>query len=234
MSDPQKTKALASVLQEYLMYDAFKFFSNMKRLDQIVSVIEQHVAKDSQILDLACGPMVLAFQLDLDGYRSILCVDRKTDYKKLHSTLKNRGLMSNVTFEIGDLNNLAFLAQRRFDAIIIHDALYENLDLNTLFHFLPEILNEKGTLFFDIWSKEFQDKVGRFSSKASTKYASYKRYTTKDITEILKHNKLDVIEIKPVFGTSLMQRVSRRILFTVFRVSNTFLIVCKKNRRDTP
>ena len=126
----------------------FFFFSaswdeNTIRNEEVISVILDNagIRKGSEVLDVACGTGVLTGDYLERGAASVTGIDLSPEMIEI---AKSKYPQENVTFFCGDAEETEF--EKKFDAIVIYNALPHFSDPGKLISHLSWLLNKGGIL----------------------------------------------------------------------------------------
>ena len=216
------------VLHRILPQKEYKFFSNFSRLTLIIDEIKKYSNKRDEILDLGCGPLILAFLLEREEYKNISCLDKNPIYMDIYKELKSKGLLTHTKFEIKDINDIN-LEKTKYNLVIIHDVLFiPEIDINSLLLRINTTLKPNGIICFDVWSQEFFNAYKPFYKIIYKKYINNKRYTKEEIKKLLNIYNFTIMNTYPVFGIYKISKNLRKMLYYLFKLSNTFFYIGQK------
>ena len=202
------------------------FFANLNRLRTMSAMLENYVDRNStSILNAGSGAFAAELFSAPFQNRQITSFDYTQEFAELYPVFRREGMLATTTFSRADANTVTYPA-RSFDLIVFHDIFYETaLNVPDVLNRFREFLKPGGYVYLD-----FMNQNTAWLWRLIGKERTYRRYTVAQIRGALEENGFDLLEIRRGSGASNPLVVClNSILWTMFRTSNAFALVARKN-----
>jgi SAM-dependent methyltransferase len=218
--DPVALECFDAILKTNFDEVGYQFFSlrtNAARTELVVNHLLSHAsATPGRLLNVGAGGFVFDFILGHARPWSIVSFDRELSYMPLYRALQQKGLLPRTSFMIADLRDCDF-ASGCFQFILAHDLLYEpSLELSWLLPKFARWLEPEGFLYFDVW-----DQRARGLWQLSSRYRQFHRYDLSQVRQLLKDHGFRIVSEAPYFGSRMILREVRKVLWAWCGLSNT-------------
>lgn len=158
---------------------------------------EKYSPSPSSVLDVACGPGVLAVKLYDMGYE-VTGFDISTQMMALFK--ENRG-DRNIELIVGDL--FTYTPKKQYDAVCCRYVFSHYRNIYGLLKNLTKFVNEDGLIFFDCWYNDSIKNVARLTDKSY--YSVYERIygslpscSMAEMEKICDALNLEIVSITPL------------------------------------
>jgi ubiquinone biosynthesis O-methyltransferase len=214
----------------------------------LIKYISKYLKKNYEILDIGCGAGTLDFYFADKGYRVTAIDISDKAIQSCKQTQKNLNL-NNLNFKVADFQNTKI--KGKFDFVIFTEVIEhlpsDDLALKSIYR----LLKPGGILFLSTPSINAPLNRMGFTKDFDKKVGHLRRYSRKEITNLIKSNNFEIIEVienEGIFRNFLFinDRVGKSIKFfksyisdfitfvdnrslKLFGESNYFVIATKKN-----
>ena len=203
------------------------FFGNLNRLRTLSGLLDRHLkGRGLTVLNIGCGPFATEiFVRALQG-QQIVSFDYTAEFAPFYPVFRADGHLTKTAFLRADALSVGFRPES-FDAIVIHDVLYETgLDLDDQLERFAPTLKPGGLVYLDAMNESTR-RLWRMLGKEK----AYRRYRREDVMASLRRHGFEVAEWRPVFGASgRLLRLFHAVLWHGARLCNTFAVVAVKVR----
>jgi len=204
------------------------FFADLSRLDTLAEMLDQHLdtgphGAARRILNVGCGPMATELFCGALQGREMVSIDYTQAFVAFGHHLQSERLLTGVEIVHADIM-AAIWPEGHFDAILLHDILYEDaLDIADLLPKLSTFLISGGYVYLDV-----MDARVRWLWRLLGRERSYRRYTQGELSTALHRAGLSEIERQPLRPRGgLVRQVLHRLL-RCGGVSNAFALSTRK------
>lgn len=200
------------------------FFGNLERLATLAAMLDGRLGKDALTLNVGCGPFAAEiFVPALQGGR-VVSFDYTAEFAPFLHAFRADGHLANTLFLRADALTVAF-RPASFDAILIHDVLYETgLDLGALLARHVPALKPGGLVYLDV----MDTRLGRLW-RLLGKERDYRRYRLDDVTATLEAHGLRLVETRPAIGARRGPvRLAHQALWRATGLSNAVGMIAEK------
>ncbi len=216
--------ALPAELQRFV-----PFFGDLTRLETLAAMLDAHLdsgpgGRAERVLNLGCGPLAAELFIACLQGRDITAVDYTPDFVAAGQALQASGLLPRVTVQQGDVTAMHW-DDASFDAIVIHDLLYEAaLDANTLIPRLARSLRPGGLMYLDV-----MDSRVRGLWRLLGRERGYRRYHPRAVAAVLASSGLVPLERRPLRPRGGVLRVLPHVALRAFGLSNAVAIAARRD-----
>lgn len=205
------------------------FFADLSRLDTLAALLDQHLdsgprGRASSVLNLGCGPMATELFCGALQGRSITSVDYTPAFVDFGHRLQARGLLPGVSIAQGDVMTAEW-PEAGFDAILLHDILYEDaLDLALLLPRLKRFLAPGGLVLLDVMDVRVRP-LWRLLGREH----GYRRYSMTEVEQALARSDLTEIARRPAPPRAGLARSVLHLALRTAGLSNAVAFAARRN-----
>lgn len=210
------------------------FFCDLTRLHTLAAMLDKWLdtgpgGRSTRVLNVGCGPLASELFVAALRDRRIVSFDYTPAFVATGQRLQAEGLLPGVEIAQGDAMTASF-APAHFDAVILHDVLYEQaLDLADLLPRYRRFLAPGGLLYLD-----FMNMRVRWLWRLLGREKAYRRYEPDAVVALLACNGFAVLEQCPVRPQrGLVKRVVHGLLRGIGE-SNAFAVAARRDRLPAP
>ena len=206
------------------------FFAKLDRLHTMSAMLAKHAdGKPPRILNAGSGAFAAELFSAPFQNRQITSFDYTQEFADLFPVFQRDGMLATTTFSRADANTVTYPANS-FDVIVFHDIFYEAaLNIPDVLHRFRDFLRPGGYLYLDFMSQS-TELVWRLLGKGR----AYKRYKLAEVRRTLVENGFELLELRRSSDTSNpLVACLNAMLWTMFRTSNAFAVIARKNDRGT-
>jgi len=237
VADPALNARYRDLLRQSLppsLAPMIPFFCDLTRLHTLAAMLDRWLdagpnGRAEQVLNVGCGPLASELFVAALRGRRIASFDYTPAFVAAGERLQAAGLLPGVEIAQGDAMTATF-APARFDAVILHDVLYERaLDLGELLPRYRRFLAPGGLLYLD-----FMNLRVRWLWRLLGREKAYRRYAPADVAALLARNGFTMLERRPVRPQrGLMKHVVHGLL-SVIGESNAFAVAARRDGDRAP
>jgi SAM-dependent methyltransferase len=204
------------------------FFADLSRLETLASLLDRHLdhgpgGRAQRILNLGCGPMVTELFCGVLQGRQFVSVDYTPAFVDFGKALQSEGLLPDVTILQADVT-VAVWPPGHFDAILMHDLLYEDaLDVAQLLPRLEQFLAPGGLVVFDVMDARLRG-LWRLMGREH----GYRRYRMAEVEAALQRAGLTEIDRRPAAPRAGLARAAIHRCLRTLGLSNAVAFAARK------
>ncbi len=237
VADPALTARYVDVLRQTLppsLTPLVQFFADLTRLRTLAAMLDLWLdagpcGRATRVLNIGCGPLASELFIARLRDRRIVSFDYTPAFVAVGLRLQAEGRLADVEIAQGDAMTAVF-APASFDALILHDVLYEQaLDLADILPRYRPCLAPEGLLYLD-----FMNLRVRWLWRLLGREKAYRRYDPAEVDALLRRNGFTILERRPVRPQrGLMKRLLHGVLGMVGE-SNAFAIAARCGKEPPP
>ncbi|MDD2972790.1 MAG: methyltransferase domain-containing protein [Lachnospiraceae bacterium] len=166
-----------------------------KAYDTMTDLIGTHLNRNMDVLELACGPGILSFQI-VNQCRSL----EATDFSQcMIAEAKDKNHSRRLHFSVQDATNLPY-GQQTFDAVLMANALHIMPEPEQVLENIKSVLKPEGIFLCPTFTRE----VGKYTVKERLMelagFRTYSRWTHESFLEFLRQNGFRIADEKIIRG----------------------------------
>lgn len=193
--------------QQWYKY-AYRAFEERKHSYLVYDWIKHNIAKDSNILEIACGIGGMLFHLEEDGFSHLSGYD--VDVKSIHAAEDlNKWSHGDINFYVENAKNPRL--QEKYDVMVWVNGMYhlEEYSLDTFYQTHLSALNPNGYIAFDMINSQYNDVPNNqirtdcwnkeVTQQLPTEYKI--RMSKEEVVDISKKYHMELVEYYELPGT---------------------------------
>lgn len=205
------------------------FFADLSRLDTLAALLDKHLdhgprGRAERVLNLGCGPMASELFCGALHGRKIVSVDYTPAFVAFGKQLQAMGLLPEVMILQADAMTAEW-PDGWFDAILLHDIMYEDaLNLHLLLPRLSRFLAPGGLVVLDVMDARLH-----WLWKLMGREHAYRRYTLAEVRQAIRASGMTEIAQVAVPPRAGLARQTLYLALRAFGLSNAVAFVARRN-----